>query len=255
MEFSEQVLILQTGKFRESDLWLRLLSPSRGIFTAFAFGGSRSRRRFIGCLDVFNQVHFRIKKSRSSEYLSLEEGVLIRGVDKLRNDWSRLGLANNCANFIQAFGINSDGAREAYLLFNDLLRHLDSDAEICGLLPLFFRMRLAFDQGYSISLSACNKCSRSLIPTGAFLDIENGNILCPECSQKVLGATVFLSTESLMSLKTVKYNKPDLWGYLAIQKQNKKMSAQALRESGRAIDEFIQYHVGLRLRGAYFCRI
>ena len=50
MENTEEALILTVGRFREADMWVRLFSPGRGAFTAFAFGGSRSKRRFAVAL-------------------------------------------------------------------------------------------------------------------------------------------------------------------------------------------------------------
>lgn len=56
MEWTDTALVLHVGRFREADLWVRLLAPGQGLVTAFAFGGSKSRRRFTGCLDVFNLI-------------------------------------------------------------------------------------------------------------------------------------------------------------------------------------------------------
>ena len=50
MEFSDQALVVQVGKFKEADLWVRFLSAKRGLFTAFAFGGCRSQNAFAAAL-------------------------------------------------------------------------------------------------------------------------------------------------------------------------------------------------------------
>lgn len=42
MEYSDKALILAVKRFREIDAWVRLLSPTRGVYTAFAFGGSKA---------------------------------------------------------------------------------------------------------------------------------------------------------------------------------------------------------------------
>ena len=39
MEWSDTALVLGVGRFRESDLWLRMLTRRHGIVSAFAFGG------------------------------------------------------------------------------------------------------------------------------------------------------------------------------------------------------------------------
>ena len=68
MESIEKSLILKVGRFREVDAWLRLFSPRKGVFNAFAFGGSVSRRRFLGCLDPFNIVSFKVKTDAAKGY-------------------------------------------------------------------------------------------------------------------------------------------------------------------------------------------
>lgn len=92
MEWSDTALVLGVGRFRESDLWLRMLTRRHGIVSAFAFGGSRSRKRFCGCLDLFNELQISTKTTRNGMYLSLQEGNLIRGPRRLRTDWNRLGI-------------------------------------------------------------------------------------------------------------------------------------------------------------------
>lgn len=83
MEWSDTALVLGVGRFRESDLWLRMLTRRHGIVSAFAFGGSRSRKRFCGCLDLFNELQISTKTTRNGMYLSLQEGNLIRGPRRL----------------------------------------------------------------------------------------------------------------------------------------------------------------------------
>ena len=42
MEWTDTALVLHVGRFREADLWVRLLAPGQGLVTAFAFGGSNA---------------------------------------------------------------------------------------------------------------------------------------------------------------------------------------------------------------------
>ena len=89
MEWADQAVVLRIGHFRESDLWLKLLCRGRGLLTLFAFGGSRSRRRFCGCLDVLNTLQCRVKTSGRENFLNLEEAVLLSGPQCLRGNWQR----------------------------------------------------------------------------------------------------------------------------------------------------------------------
>ena len=79
MEWTDQALVLRMGAFRESDLWLKLLCREHGLLTLFAFGGSRSRRRFCGCLDVLNSLQCRVRSSKDGRFLNLGGGGLAAG--------------------------------------------------------------------------------------------------------------------------------------------------------------------------------
>ena len=250
MEFSEQMLILQVGKFKEADLWIRFLSPTRGILSGFAFGGSRSKRRFTGCLDTFNEVLLRVRASRRGAYMALQEGVLIRGPLRLRSDWARYGMANNCVKFMQSFGIGPDGADKAHFVLREVLQLLEEAAILPVQLPLFFRARLAFDQGYSLDLSACALCGKSLAGRGALFPVEEGHFLCPNCAPhaRVTGRRTELGTEALDILRAMRDTPPSTWGEMPL-------SSKAGSECARAIEGFIQHHVGLVWENGYFARV
>lgn len=256
MEFSEQVLILHVGRFKESDIWLKLLSPTQGIFTAFAFGGSRSRQRFIGCLDIFNTVLFHIKLSSRSGYYCVEEGVLMQGVSLLRRDWGRLGIAKNCCSFIQSFGVEAEGANTAYALATETLHFLDTADAVHTLFPLFFRLRFASEQGYHINVSGCHYCGTQHFPRGAQLFVKEGLLVCPSCSQRGSGVSVHLSRESIEAFNIVQHNPPILWKRYDDDLQcYTDFSASVQRECGQAIDKFIEYHVGLHWDNGRFKKV
>lgn len=104
MEWSDTALVLAVGRFRETDMWVRLLTRRHGVVRAFAFGGSRSRRRFSGCLDVLNFLSVHAVTSGNGRFLNLEEGVLLEGPRRLRADLPRLGMLMNCVRFLEALG-------------------------------------------------------------------------------------------------------------------------------------------------------
>lgn len=247
MEFSDTALVLQLGTFREANIWLRLLSPERGLFSAFAFGGSRSRRRFVGCLDVFNEIGVRVSGSSRNSYLALREGVLLNGVARLRNDWFRYGTAVNCARFLQCFGVGSDGAAESHFLMRQTLTLLENADDPPKLLPLFFRLRLAFDQGYALRTSGCHVCGAAFAGQRAWLVLGEGRIVCHACSRREQGQRLPLCAESMGVFEAVRSLVPSSWDAISL-------SGAAMRETARAVDGFIQYHVGIAWDRGRFVR-
>lgn len=238
MEWTDTALVLHVGRFREADLWVRLLAPGQGLVTAFAFGGSKSRRRFTGCLDAFNLIRTRASTSRNGLFLNLQEATLLEGPERLRSDWRRQGVAANCIRFVEALGVPPDGAAAAFALTHDLLGLLENIDNAPALTPLLFRFRLASDQGYAPDLAVCSHCGRSLdSPEGAFFLVAEGVARCPGCRPHG-GMTLAVGQEALDVLRKVQEYSPGLWGDLAL-------SPESGRQAGRLVDAFVRYHLGL----------
>lgn len=273
-EFSENVLILHVGQFREADAWLRLLSPTRGVFTAFAFGGCKSRRRFCGCLDPFNEVLFKIKSSRRGEYLNLEEGVLRHAPRKLRCDPQRLGLAVNCIKFAEAAADMTDGCAVTYGLLKETLHVLDEAASPSAMVPVLFRARLAFEQGLWPELQHCAECGKSFSPegfapealasdaqdsspalreelikricapsrlcrsSGGCFFVERGKTVCPQCVSESRGQHLPLCGSTLDLLTLVRDSSPQHW-------QELELPPAVRRECAAMVERFVRYHLGL----------
>lgn len=133
MNATEKCLVLKVGRFREADCWVKLLTPNRGIFNGFAFGGSRSRRRFVGCLDPLSHVLFTIGTNKTGTYTVLEEGTLLHNFPAVRENSARTGLAVNCVKFIEAVEIDPSDAKPAYELLLETLHMLEQGAEVATL--------------------------------------------------------------------------------------------------------------------------
>ncbi len=248
MEYTDKGIILRIGRFKEADLWVRFLSPERGIFTAFAFGGCRSRQRFAGCLDHLNQVLFRIKGSRLGAYSSLEEGSLLTSPVRLRTDLQRLGLAVNCQKFVESMGVSAEGAHAAFGLFEEMLEVLQREDEVDPLLPLLFRARFAFDQGYRPETGYCMQCGSSIDPSsGGVFHVQEGMLFCGNCTSPS-GPRFRMGNESLDALRFVQENSPLQWSALCL-------SQRARKELTRAVDGFIQFHIGLAWDKGMFRRV
>lgn len=255
MEFSDQTIVLRLGGFRESDLWVRLLSPTRGVFSAFAFGGSKSRRRFSGCLDLFNEVHFHVKSSGQGAYLALQEGLLLKGPDKLRRDWRKLGIAVNCALFLESFCVNPDGAAQTHGLFAGLLNALESDLPGFPLLPIFFRARLAFEQGYALNPGHCSSCGSAWREDSqAVLPLSENGLICRDCASRNSARPLSggfasrrfnLGAQSLAALRHILEKPVETWHAMPADEYSRK-------ECARAVDAFLQFNTGLQWSNGRF---
>ncbi len=238
MEWTDAALVLRVGRFRETDLWLRLLTRQHGVLSAFAFGGSRSRRRFAGCLDLLNVIQVRARSTRGGTYLNLEEGSLLEGPRRLRQDWRRLGVLMNCVRFIEAQGVAPDTAQSAFSLTRSVLRLGEEAESLREALPVLFRFRLASDQGYAPEFSRCGLCGRGL-DSQAWFGMEEGALLCPDCHAGHSGPRLSpVPAAVVAALHAVQTEEPVVWNAL-------ELSPADWRACARLADGFVQFHLGL----------
>ena len=238
MQWTDEAIVLRIGRFREADLWVRLLSKGRGLFTAFAFGGSRSRRRFTGCLDSFNRISVSISPSRDGRFLNMEEATLLSGPDRLRRDWRRQGIAANCVSFTEAMGVPPDDAEGCHTLLRSMLDLLEDGCEPSAAAPVMYRFRLAAEQGYVPDLGACARCGAEMAPgSPARFLVAEGMLCCPSCFRRgEMGLE--LGQEALDVLRKVKENSPVSWDLGSF-------SSESHRQASRLVDAFVRYHLGL----------
>lgn len=251
-EWKDRAIILRIGHFRESDLWVKALLASQGLCTLFAFGGAKSRRRFCGCLDVLNSISCSIRLSRNGEFMDMREAALLEAPVKLRENWRAMGMAANCMLFVEALGIGPDSSAECFALTEDMRRAFEQYGARYPMLPMFFRLRMAAALGFAPDFGLCCRCGGN-VESGAFFQVSEGRLFCLGCggsrgcfSQG--GLVQKLDSASLELLKRVQSAMPTQW-------RPDLFGAADIRQCARAIDGFVQYHIGLEWDNGYFHQV
>lgn len=246
MEFTEKVLVLRVGTFREADCWVRFFSPTQGLLTGFAFGGHRSRRRFCGCFDQLSLVHFRISRGRR-EYYCLEEGTLINSFSGLKKDLKKLGMISNCVRFFESLSFSPDGFAPAHALMLETLEALDRDMPGSWFIPVLFRAKMAFAQGYQPDLKTCRCCGGRLDAFHrAVFAVQEGGLYCLRCPSGG-GPKISTSRETLALVDRLAHSGPTDWAdWLPV--------ATVREECVHLVDAFVQCHLGLTCDGNRFVR-
>jgi DNA repair protein RecO (recombination protein O) len=260
VEFTEKALVLKVGRFRESDVWLRLFFAGRGLVTAFAFGGSRSTRRFCGCLDQLVLGTFRVGSNRRGTYKVLEEGTLLHAFPGLRSDPRKLGLVAHCLKFVEAVQIGSQGARPVFDLLLETLDTLEKSEVGAELLPLLFKAKLTFEQGLKPDLILCVRCGQPAwahagaghdlaepAPASSTLgfSVERGGLVCAACGDPQAEP---LSIGAARTLEWIGASRPADWPRLSLEPDMR-------RQLGRVVDRFVAFHLGLRWENGMYRKI
>ena len=242
MKATEKALVLKVGRFREADCWVRLLTPSHGVFNAFAFGGSRSRRRFVGCLDPLSHVFFTFGPNKSGEYMVLQEGSLLHNFPGVRESSVKTGLAVNCIKFIEVVSIDPSEARSAYDLLLETLYMLEKSDGSSDFVPWLFRAKFAFETGYRPDFLTCGTCGRSVATEiGCCFGVEKGQVACQAClsgGKPLDGLVRPISTGVLRALDWIQRSRPADWASVA-------MDGEVRRQASQVVELFVAYHLGL----------
>lgn len=264
MEFTDKALVLKVGRFRESDIWLRLFCAGRGMVTAFAFGGSRSTRRFCGCLDQLVLGTFRVGSNRRGTYKVLEEGTLLHAFPGLRSDPRKLGLVAHCLKFVEAVQLGSQGARPVFDLLLETLDTLERSEVGAELLPLLFKTKLTFEQGLKPDLTLCVRCGRPAWDhegldhspaeryqpsQGLGFSVERGGLVCTSCGDVHRDQeSEPLSVGAVRTLEWIGASRPADWPRLSLEPEMR-------RQLGRIVDRFVAFHLGLRWEHGMYRKI
>lgn len=239
-EFSEKCIILKVGQFRESDCWVRFLSPSRGILTAFAFGGLKSRKRFPGCLEPLNFVSLYVTSNRSGTYYSLQEGLLLQRFPEIHKDLSRWGMAVNCLKFVEAAHLGSVNSQEVLRHLYRLLFLLNTQPHPPQTLPSLFRVWVTCEYGYRPECLRCVRCGQKIQPhqQGLF-SVEHGSVICPSCSLTEERNGIFLSGEVLGRMHSI------VRDHEIPEHKHEESSLDHEKRALQVLDTFVQVHMGL----------
>ena len=244
-EFSEKVIILRIGRFKEADCWVRFFSPSKGQCTAFAFGGLKSKRRFCGCLEALNYILAHVSSSKKKGYLCLNESILLQRFSAMQKNPLRMGMAVNCIKFLEAAHIGFENAFQAFELLHSTLKVLLDPSPLPDLFPLLFRAKLTCDYGYHPDFINCSQCGQQ-VETGQRLYFfpESGSCVCFSCSGKKANGNI-ISGQTLILLDNLMQSNPTGW-----QEQNIPDNIRG--ECFAVLDNLVQYHTGLIWNGNHF---
>lgn len=242
MNATEKALILKVGRFREADVWVRMLTPSRGVFNAFAFGGSRSRRRFVGCLDPLSHVLFTIGSNKTGTYTVLEEGTLLHGFSGIRKNSAMLGVAVNCLKFVEAVEVEPAESGTAYSLLLETLTMLEESDGPVDFIPWLFRAKYAFEMGYQPDFLRCGACGEPVgTEEGYRFGVEKGHVACPTClsgGKPLEGLARPISSGVLRAMDWIQKSRPADWATVALDQTVRRQCSQL-------VELFVAFHLGL----------
>lgn len=174
-------VILRTIPYGESDLLVFFLTPGRGRLKGIAKGASRSRKRFVNCLDVFSLVRLECTTRRTGEFHLIQSGKLVDGFPGLRKDFASLSHASFMVELAEVLFPPGVSEPEVFELLAGSLGRLSAGGDLDSTCVVF-EMRAMALGGFGLQFEACSVCGRAYRNQGrAVFTCESGGVACMGC--------------------------------------------------------------------------
>jgi DNA repair protein RecO (recombination protein O) len=245
--FVTEALVLRVFDFGESDAVVHLLTPEAGRLVAIAKGAKRSRKRFSGALDFFNQLRVQVDQRPSRPMARLEHAVLLHAFQEIRPSPSRFALACYLLELLGRLAPEGGQRGDMQRLFAfatgalSTIATREPDLRLRALLEL----RALDALGFRPELGHCVRCGKELGPVGEVaFHVADGGTVCGACALKIEGLLrVHLGT--LRALEQGLRLPAERLDRLAFPEG-------ALREARRLLARFTRFHLGIELRSERF---
>ncbi len=243
-----QALVLRSVDFGESDRILHLLTPDTGRLTVIAKGARRSKKRFPGTLDFFNELGVQIERRRPTSMARLEHARLGRTLHGLRTDPRRFALGCYLLELLDRLAPEGGARvdhRRLYEFARRALELVDARVPDAGLRTLL-EVRALDVLGLGPELAHCVRCGEALEgsegPIG--FHVADGGPCCARCTPE--GHPLLpVHKGTLRALQQSRSLATDQLGRLALR-------GAALAEARGLVARFLRFHVGLDLRSEAF---
>ncbi len=242
--YKTRAVILNSIDFGESDRILTFYTHGHGKVKGIAKGARRSRKRFVGNLDLLSHITLIFFRTDKSELVRVEDAALIEGFPGLKADIDKLSEACYLLELV------SEMTREGQVIpqvFDLLLTFINmlggGDADV---LLRYFEIKLLSILGYLPHLDGCVACKSPFDGLEARISFssEKGGAVCGNCSHGVSGLIAISPGTARFLSMAEKFD--------SVKLARLKPAAVFLEESEKLLDDFIKYQIGRELKTKKF---
>ncbi len=239
-----EAVILNSHDFGESDRIISFYTRGHGRMSGIAKGARRSRKRFVGNLDVLSHITLIFFRSGKSDLVRVEDAALIEGFAGLKSGIERLSEACYLLELVSEMTAEGQAMPSVFEMLLEFIGMLDAGGETSVIMRAF-EAKLLSVLGYRPCLDVCVACKKDYGQAERlFFSSEKGGAVCAGCAQGECGlieitagtARFLAAAERIEAAKLVRL-KP----------------AQAfLDESERLLYDFIRRQTGRELKTKKF---
>lgn len=181
-QFTTNAINLKSYSISEADKIILMYSKEKGLIKGIAKGIKKTNSKLGGRMDLLVANKMMLNKGRNLDTICQAEAL--NTFFNLRSDINKLFYAMYCCEIVTNFGTENDpNSEEIYNLFYTFLDNIScaKTKEQVMLSVLRFQLKIMNITGYSLELSECVKCHKT-IGEEFYFSIEQGGILCGHCA-------------------------------------------------------------------------
>lgn len=240
MTHTSKAIVLSVEKFGEADCYVRFLTHKWGVISALAKSARKSKKRYVGGLDLFCHDEISLRGDPKDRPYLLELNV-INSFPGIRENLDKVMMAGKSVQWIKKLADVPTPMPQLYSLLGQTLSLIEQESQIerLELLTLVFKLKLLSLLGLSPQVEKCTRCEGHLDPTSVF-DLSSGGVVCSGCTKGQSLSAFYLESYQRSILIHAGQLKLKSWdSFLASQEQ--------VHSLNRLLTQFASFHTHIHL--------
>lgn len=180
---SSRAIVLSRENFGEADQYIQLLTQNWGVITVLAKSARKSKRRYVGGLDIFchNEVFLR---GDPKERPYLIELAVLNSFPGMRDNFEKMMVGGKVVQWVRRLADVATPMPAVYSLLGQTLALIEKETRLdrLELLTLLFKLKLLSTLGLKPRLDACVRCGEEVVEI--LFDIPAGGAVCRRCGPR-----------------------------------------------------------------------
>ncbi|MBI4402535.1 MAG: DNA repair protein RecO [Deltaproteobacteria bacterium] len=236
---TSKAIVLSVTSFGESDRYIQFLTQQWGVITVLAKAARKSKRRYVGGLDLFCHDEIFIKGD-PKERPYLNELVVLNCFAGIRESLGKLLTAGKWIQWTKKFANYPTPMPGIYSLLGQSLALLEKNSEQHSeRLDLLFRIKFLTQLGLQPQSRLCVQCTVEL-NADCYFDLPAGGLFCEQCALLNHLKTAKLKSWEQKALSIAEQIRLTQWHVLNIFEEN-------LSNLINLLTQFASYHTHVRL--------
>jgi DNA repair protein RecO (recombination protein O) len=240
MRHASKAIVLSVEKFGEADCYVRFLTQKWGVISTLAKSARKSKKRYVGGLDLFCHDEIFLRGDPKDRPYLLELDV-INSFPGIREELDKVMMAGKVVQWIRKLADVPTPMPQLYSLLGQTLSLIEQETQIerLELLTLVFKLKLLCFLGLSPQIDKCTRCEGPLDPTTIF-DLSSGGAVCSQCPKDVSTHNLYLETEQRLLLRNAEQLKLSTWN-------NFNTNPSQIPPLTRLLTQFASFHTHIKL--------